>query len=152
MSALYEKLRPSLLANAVNPTDVAAASAELSIANEAFVQLHVGYTADGASKVLRLYPEVRVSIPDVADLWLPALAAIPDVAGATVDTATGLLPLTMASPIIEVDGIDATEVLVTIDVPCRTGDRFRVRYEETGYDGDHPAELTLIAAASRGAS
>lgn len=151
MSALYEKLRSVLLANAATPTGAAAESDELPIANEPLVTLHVGYTAQGTGKTLRLYPEVRVSIAGVADLWLPAVAAVPDVAGAAVD-AEGYLPLPIASPIYDVAGINGEEVLVAVDVPVRAGNRFRVRYLEDGYDSGEPGEVTLIATPARGAS
>lgn len=151
MSALYEKLRSVLLTNAATPIATATESDELAIANEPLVTLHVGYTAQGTGKTLRLYPEVRVSIAGVADLWLPAVAAVPDVAGASVDGA-GYLPLPIASPIYEVAGIDGEEVLVAVDVPVRAGDRFRVRFLEDGYNGSAPGEVTLIATPARGAT
>lgn len=148
---LFDKLRTVPLVSEDAPTGSAATSADIDVANVPYVQLHVGYTADGSGKTLRLYPEVRVVIPGVAELWLPAASAVPDVAGATID-ADGYLPLPVASPIYEVAGIDGADIKVAIDLPIRAGDRFRVRYLEDGYDSGHPAELIILATPSRGAS
>jgi hypothetical protein len=150
---LYDKRAVVGLADEVTPTGTAAESAELDIANESLVALHVFYEADGSGKTLRLYPEVRLPLPGVAaeDLpWVPALSASLDVSGATVDAA-GYLPLPGASPVLEVAGISGVEVLTTLHLPVPTGDRFRVRHLEDGYDVAEPAALSLYAAAVRGA-
>ena len=147
---LYEKRTPSLIGSAP-PTDTAQASDELDIANESLVALHLIYEADGTGKTLRVYPEVRVVVPGQDALWVPALSASLDVSGATVD-AEGYLPLPGASPVLEIAGIDGVEVLATLHIPVPTGDRFRVRYIEDGYSAPAPADLVIVAAASRGAS
>ena len=146
---LYDKRSPTVLTSET-PTATAAASAELDIANESLVALHVLYSADGTGKKLRIYPEVRVVIP-LGETWMPALSASLDVSGATVD-AEGYLPLPGASPVLEIAGIDGVEVLATLHIPVPTGDRFRVRYLEDGYAAPNPATLTVFAAAARGAS
>ena len=152
---LYEKLRlRALITDA--PTDDPDASistdAELAIANESLVALHVSYTADGTGKALHLYPEVRIVLPGDVELWVPALDAVPDVAGATVDPATGRLPLPYAAPFLVMDGVDGVEVLLTRHIPVPSGDRFRVRVAEDGYDSGHPADVIVAAGAARGAS
>lgn len=159
MLSLYEKQPVKLLADGVHPTDTAAdpdidtPDAEtLAIGLDPLVIVHVGYQADGSGKTLRLFPEVRLTLPSGDHLWVPAMAAIPDVAGASVDATTGLLPLPHSSPIPVITGIDGVNVLVTLRIPVPTGERFRLRYLETGYDSGHLAELTLLAAAARGAS
>ena len=143
---LYEKRTPAVLTDAT-PTGTAAASSELDVANEGLAVLHVFYQADGASKTLRLYPEVRLPVGDAP--WVPALSASLDVSGATVD-GEGYLPLNGASPILEVAGISGVEVRTTLHVPVPTGDRFRVRVLEDGYAAPNPASLTILAAAVRG--
>ena len=146
---LYDKRAPTVLTSD-SPIDTATASAELDIANESLVALHVLYSADGAGKTLRLYPEVRVVIPQ-GEAWMPALSASLDVSGATVD-AEGQLPLAVAAPYVELAGVDGVEVPLTLHLPVPSGDRFRVRVLEEGYDAGEPADLTLFAVASRGAS
>lgn len=147
--SLYEK-RAVVLLTETAPTDTMHESdAELDIANEPLVALHLVYIADGAGKTLRLYPEVR--LPLASPIWVPALSASLDVSGAAVD-AEGYLPLPGASPILEVAGIDGVPVSTTLHVPVPTGDRFRVSVLEDGYDAGHPATLAVYAAASRGAS
>jgi hypothetical protein len=146
MSSLYDKRATTLLTQAA-PTDSAAESAELDIANEPTVRLFVAYQAVGASKALRLYPEVRVT-----DLgWMPAFPAAVDTSTATIDAA-GYLPATVAAVCLSVPGLDAVTVKATIDIPVPAGDRFRVRVLESGYDVAHPAQLEIYGAASRGAS
>lgn len=149
-SSLYDKRTPVVLSTAI-PTATRQPSAEtLDISNEPLVVLHVFYTADGTGKTLRLYPEVRIPVGEDAP-WVPALSASLDVSGATVD-GEGYLPLPGASPILEVAGVNGVEVQVTLHVPVPTGDRFRVQFLEDGYSGGAPASMTLLAAASRGAS
>lgn len=147
---LYEKRQAAALADETVPTATAAESAELDIANEPLAIIHVIYEADGASKTLRLYPEVRLPVGGDA-VWVPALSASLDVSGATVD-AEGYLPLPGASPVLEIAGLSGVETMLTLHVPVPTGDRFRVRYLEDGYDAGEPASLWIYAAASRGAS
>jgi hypothetical protein len=144
---LYDKRTPVVLTDAA-PIATAVASGELDIANESLVALHVFYQADGASKTLRVYPEVRLPVGDQP--WVPALSASLDVSGATIDGA-GYLPLDGASPILDVPGISGVEVRTTLHLPVPTGDRFRVRVLEDGYSGAAPASLTILAAAVRGA-
>lgn len=144
---LYDKRAPTVLTS-TPPTASAVASEELDIANESLVALHVLYTAQGAGKTLKLYPERRVVIPQ-GTAWMPALSASLDVAGATVD-AEGLLPLAVAAPYVELAGIDGVEVPLTLDLPVPSGDRFRVRVLEDGYSGAAPADLTVFATAVRG--
>lgn len=145
---LYDKRSPTVLTSTA-PTDTAAASEELDIANESLVALHVLYSADGSGKTLRIYPEVRVVIP-AGTAWMPALSASLDVSGATID-AEGYLPLDGASPILEVPGISGTEVKLTLHIPVPSGDRFRVQVLEDGYSSGAPADLTVFAVAVRGA-
>ena len=152
---LYEKLTlRALITDA--PTDDPDASvstaAELAIANESLVALHVSYTADGTGKALHLYPEVRILLPGAVVAWMPALDAVPDVAGATVDAATGRLPLPYAAPFLVIDGVDGVDVLLTKHIHVPSGDRFRVRVSEDNYNGAEPADLIVAAAAARGAS
>lgn len=146
---LYEKRQAVALVDDATPTDTAGTSAELDIANESLVAMHVFYTADGAAKTLRLYPEVRITIGG-SSLWAPALSASLDVSGATID-AEGYLPLDGASPILDVPGISGQEVALTLHVPVPTGDRFRVRYAEDGYSALELATVAVYAAAVRGA-
>ncbi len=148
--SLYEKRQPAVLVDNATPTGTAATSSEVETANESLVAVHVFYTADGAAKTLRLYPEVRITIGG-SSLWAPALSASLDVSGATID-AEGYLPLDGASPILDVPGISGTEVAVTLHIPVPTGDRFRVRYLEDGYAVLEPATVAVYAAAARGAS
>lgn len=143
---LYDKRSPTLLTDTA-PTAAPVASAELDIANESLVVLHVFYQADGASKTLRLYPEVRLPVGDSP--WVPALSATLDVGGATVD-GEGYLPLPGASPVLEIAGLSGVEVRTTLHLPVPSGDRFRVRALEDGYSGAAPASLTVLAAAVRG--
>lgn len=150
MSSLYEKRPVSAIVPETAPTATAADSAELDIANEPIVVLHLTYEADGVGKTLRLYPEVRLPVGGTT-VWVPALSASLDVSGATVD-AKGYLPLPGASPVLKIAGIDGVEVLATLHIPVPTGDRFRVRYLEDGYSAPNPAALTVFAAAARGAS
>lgn len=145
---LYDKRPPTVLTS-TSPIDTATASAELDIANESLVALHVLYSADGTGKTLRLYPEVRVVIPQ-GEAWMPALSASLDVSGATVD-AEGQLPLAVSAPYVELAGVDGVEVPLTLHLPVPSGDRFRVRVLEDGYSGAEPADLTLFATAVRGA-
>lgn len=145
---LYDKRSPTVLTSET-PTATAAASAELDIANESLVALHVLYSADGTGKKLRIYPEVRVVIP-LGETWMPALSASLDVSGATPD-ADGLLPLAVSAPCIELAGVDGVEVPLTLHLPVPSGDRFRVRVLEEGYDVAEPADLTVFATAVRGA-
>ena len=145
---LYDKRSPTVLTSET-PTATAAASAELDIANESLVALHVLYSADGTGKKLRIYPEVRVVIP-LGETWMPALSASLDVSGATPD-ADGLLPLAVSAPYIELAGVDGVEVPLTLHLPVPSGDRFRVRVLEEGYDVAEPADLTVFATAVRGA-
>lgn len=145
---LYDKRTPTAIVDGA-PTGTAAESSDIDISNDPMVVLHVLYLADGAGKTLRLYPEVR--LPVATPLWMPALSASLDVSGASVD-AEGYLPLPGASPILEIDGVDGVEVMATLHIPVPTGDRFRVRYLEDGYDVAHPANVVLVAAAARGAS
>lgn len=146
---LYEKRTPSVLSTAI-PTATRQPTAEtLDVANESLVALHAFYTANGSGKVLRLYPEVQIPLGG-DDPWVPALSASLNVA-ATVD-AEGYLPLPGASPILEVAGIDGVEVLLTLHIPVPTGTRFRLQFMEDGYSGGAPADMTLVAAASRGAA
>lgn len=144
---LYNKRAPTVLISDP-PTGTATASTELDIANESLVALHVLYSAQGAGKTLKLYPETRVVIPQ-GDAWMPALSASLDVSGATVD-AEGLLPLAVAAPYVELAGVDGVEVPLTLHIPVPTGDRFRVRVLEDGYSGAAPADLTVFASAVRG--
>lgn len=147
---LYEKRAAQALADEAVPTGSSQTSAELDIANESLAVIHVFYTADGTGKTLFLYPEVR--LPLGADPpWVPALSASLDVSGATID-AEGYLPLPGASPILTVPGISGQEVQLTLHLPVPTGDRFRVRYAEDGYDAMEPGEVSVYAAAARGAS
>jgi hypothetical protein len=143
---LYDKRTPTALTT-TSPTGTAVASEELDIANESLVALHVLYQANGASKTLRVYPEVRLPVGDLP--WVPALSATLDVSGATVD-GEGYLPLPGASPILEIAGISGVEVRTTLHLPVPTGDRFRVRVLEDGYSGAALADLTVLAAAVRG--
>lgn len=143
---LYDKRTPTALTTEA-PTGTAVASEELDIANESLVALHVLYQAQGASKTLRVYPEVRLPVGDLP--WVPALSASLDVSGATVD-GEGYLPLPGASPILEIAGVSGVEVRTTLHLPVPTGDRFRVRVLEDGYSGAAPADLTVLAAAVRG--
>ncbi len=145
---LYDKRAPTVLTSET-PTATAAASSELDIANESLVALHVLYSADGTGKTVRIYPEVRVVIPQ-GDAWMPALSASLDVSGATPD-ADGLLPLAVSAPYVELAGVDGVEVPLTLHLPVPSGDRFRVRVLEEGYDVAEPADLTLFAVAVRGA-
>lgn len=145
---LYDKRSPTVL-HSDAPTATAVASEELDIANESLVALHVLYSADGTGKTLRIYPEVRVVIP-LGETWMPALSASLDVSGATPD-ADGLLPLAVAAPYVELAGVDGVEVPLTLHLPVPSGDRFRVRVLEEGYDVAEPADLTVFAAAVRGA-
>lgn len=148
---LYDKRHAAMLVSEGTPTDSAQPSAELDIANESLVALVVSYTADGAGKTLRLYPEVRVPIAGQEESpWAPALSASLDVSGATVD-AEGYLPLPGASPVLEIAGIDTVEVTLTLHIPVPTGDRFRVRYLEDGYSAPEPATLSAYASGVRGA-
>jgi len=142
---LYEKRQPTTLTTTA-PTGSAVASSEADISNDHTTRLVVVYTADGAAKTLRVYPEVRIS-----GAWCPALSAAIDTSGATVD-AEGFLAATVAPPYLSLDGIDATPVAVCVDISVPAGDRFRVRTMEDGYAADHPATLTVLAAPSRGAS
>lgn len=144
---LYDKRAPTVLTS-TPPTASAVASEELDIANESLVALHVLYSAQGAGKTLKLYPETRVVIPQ-GDAWMPALSASLDVSGATVD-AEGLLPLAVSAPYVELAGVDGVEVPLTLHLPVPTGDRFRVRVLEDGYSGAAPADLTVFASAVRG--
>ena len=112
---------------------------------ELAVALHVLYSADGTGKKLRIYPEVRVVIP-LGETWMPALSASLDVSGATPD-ADGLLPLAVSAPYIELAGVDGVEVPLTLHLPVPSGDRFRVRVLEEGYDVAEPADLTVFATA-----
>ncbi len=144
---LYDKRAPTVLISDP-PTASAVASSELDIANESLVALHVLYSAQGAGKTLRVYPEVRVVIPQ-GTAWMPALSASLDVAGATVD-AEGLLPLAVSAPYVELAGVDGVEVPLTLHIPVPTGDRFRVRVLEESYSGAAPADLTVFAVAVRG--
>jgi hypothetical protein len=143
---LYDKRPPTVLADGA-PTSTAATSAELDIANESLVAVHLLYTADGSSKTLRVYPEVR--LPVGYQPWVPALSASLDVSGATID-AEGYLPLPGASPILEIAGISGVEIATTLHIPVPTGDRFRLRYLEDGYSAPNPGNVVLIAAAVRG--
>lgn len=143
---LYDKRTPSVLADGA-PTGTAATSAELDIANESIVALHLLYTADGSSKTLKVYPEIRLPVGSLP--WLPALSASLDVSGATVD-GEGYLPLNGASPILEIAGISGVEIATTLHIPVPTGDRFRLRYLEDGYSAPNPGNVVLIAAAVRG--
>lgn len=146
MSSLYDKRSTTLLTETA-PTDTAAASAELDIANEPTVRLFVAYLADGTGKALRLYPEVRV--PELG--WMPAMPAAVDTSTATIDAA-GYLPATVAAICLSVPGLDGVTVKATVDVPVPAGDRFRVRVLESGYEVAHPAQIQAYGAASRGAS
>ena len=148
--SLYEKRVGTVIVAEAVPNATAAESSELDISNEPVVVMHIRYEADGASKTLRLYPEVRIVVAGTA-VWVPALSASLDVAGATID-AEGYLPLDGASPILDVPGISGVEVAVTLHIPVPTGDRFRVRYLEDGYAAPAPATLSIYAAAARGAS
>lgn len=145
---LYDKRAPTVLTSD-SPTATAVASSEFDIANESLVALHVLYSADGTGKTLRLYPEVRVVIPQ-GEAWMPALSASLDVSGATPD-ADGLLPLAVAAPYVELAGVDGVEVPLTLHLPVPSGDRFRVRVLEEGYDVAEPADLNVFATAVRGA-
>lgn len=152
---LYEKLRVAALITTAptdDPDDSINSAAELAIANESLVALHVSYTADGTGKALHIYPEVRIVLPGDVELWVPALDAVPDVAGATVDPATGRLPLPHAAPFLVLDGVDGVEVLLTRYILVPSGDRFRVRIAEDNYNGAEPADVIIAAAAARGAT
>ncbi len=142
---LYEKRSATTLTTTA-PTASAVASAEADISNDHTVRLLISYTADGAAKTLRVYPEVRVG-----GSWYPALSAAVDTSGATVD-AEGYLAATVAPPYLALDGVDGVAVPTTVDVPVPAGDRFRVRTMEDGYAAPNPASLTVLAVPSRGAS
>ena len=147
---LYEKRTPSVLSTAI-PTATRQPTAEtLDIANESLVALHAFYTASGSGKVLRLYPEVQIPLGG-DDPWVPALSASLNVSVEAAD-AEGYLRLPGASPVLEVAGIDGVEVLLTLHIPVPTGTRFRLQFIEDGYSGGAPADMTLVAAASRGAA
>lgn len=147
---LYEKRTARALVDAATPLDTPATSAELDIANESIAVVHVFYTATGTGKTLFLYPEIRLPVGGDS-VWLPALSASLDVSGVTRD-AEGYLPLPASAPIPTVEGIDGQEVLLTLHLPVPTGDRFRVRYAEDGYSALEPGQVSVYAAASRGAT
>lgn len=147
---LYEKRTPVILSDAIPTGTRQPTTTTLDIANESFVVLHVFYTCSGSGKTLRLYPEVQIPMGG-DDPWVPALSATLDVSGATVD-AEGYLPLPGASPILEVAGLSGVEVQTTLHIPVPTGAKFRVQFLEDGYSGAAQASMTLLAAASRGAS
>lgn len=145
---LYDKAAATAIATAA-PTDDLQKSSSVDISNASRVQLHVSYRADGAAKTLYLYPEVQHVVGGTA-YWRPALPAAYDVTGAVIDS-EGYLPVDVASPVLRVPGIDAQDVLVTVEILVPVGMAFRVGYAEDGYDADHPATLQILGATSRGA-
>lgn len=145
---LYDKASATAIATAA-PTGELQQSASIDISNASRVQIHVSYRADGAAKTLYLYPQVRHTVGGT-DYWRPALPAAYDIAGAAIDS-EGYLPVDVASPVLKVPGIDAQDVLVTVEIPVPVGMAFRVGYAEDGYDAAHPATLQILGASSRGA-
>lgn len=145
---LYDKGQAAAIATAA-PTGELQRSSALDISTASRVQIHVSYVADGSGKSLYLYPEVRHTVGGTS-YWRPALTAAYDVTGAVIDE-EGYLPVDIASPILRVPGIDAQDVLVTVEIPVPVGMSFRVSYAEDGYDAGHPATLQILGATSRGA-
>lgn len=145
---LYDKAAAAAIATSA-PTGDIQQSSEIDISSSSRVQIHVNYRADGAAKTLYLYPEVRHTVGGTA-YWRPALPAAYDVTGAVIDS-EGYLPVDVASPVLKVPGIDAQDVLVTVEIPVPVGMAFRVGYAEDGYDAGHPATLQILGATSRGA-
>ena len=145
MSSLYDKRAVQILTE-TPPTATAAESESIDISSDHTVRLLVAYQAGGAGKTLRIYPEVRVG-----GGWFPALSAAIDTSGATVD-AEGYVAARIAAPYLALDGLNGVDVPATIDVPVPAGDRFRVRVLEAGYSALEPAQITVVAVPSRGAS